>query len=88
MEEILDRLGVVNNREKAKALLHDAFKDYVELQSTTKLDTYDMERFLNMIRMLFSRERGWVLREPNEEVDIENLSMRVFLKYKLHGRTI
>jgi hypothetical protein len=85
LEEMVERFGVPEDKkEEAKEELHKAFKDYVELDSITKLDTYDTERYLNMIRMLMIRERGIILREPHETEDIEQMSMRTFLKKKLY----
>ena len=85
LDEIVDKMGVTEDKKAdAKRELHNAFKDYVELDSITSLSTYDMERYLGMIRMLMAREKGIITKEPNEIEDIENMSMRLFIKKKLH----
>ncbi len=85
LEEIVSRWGVDEDKKaEAKEELHRMFKSYVDLESITSLETYDMERFLGMIRMLMAREKGITLHEPNENLDVENIGMRLFLKHKLH----
>jgi ABC-type cobalamin/Fe3+-siderophores transport system ATPase subunit len=85
LEEIVSRWGVADDKkDEAKKELYRAFKEYVDLDSLTSLETYDAERFLGMIRMLMAREKAMVLKEPNENLDIENIGMRLFLKHKLH----
>jgi hypothetical protein len=42
-----------------------------------------MAMYLFEIRVLFAIYFGWVLREPNEYEDVEDMNMNEFLKLKL-----
>ena len=80
----LFRVKKSNNKEVSK-LLHQAFKEYAEIDSITTLTTYQMEGYLSMIRMLMARERGLFISEPNEPDDLVDWSMKNFLKLKLYN---
>lgn len=64
--------------------INQAFKAYANINSLKELDVAQMEKYLSMIRVLCCREKGWIVNEPNEDLDIENMGMRLFLKHKLH----
>ena len=82
------RIPKVKHKVASKEL-HQAFKDYAGVDSMTKLNTQQTEKYLSMIRMLMARERGMFLHEPNEPEFLEDWSMKEFLNLKLYdnGRT-
>jgi ABC-type transport system involved in cytochrome c biogenesis ATPase subunit len=78
-------MGIPDNKiTEASKEINQAFKSYVNINSLKKLDVSQMESYLSMIRVLCCREKGWIINEPNENLDIENIGMRLFLKHKLH----
>ena len=77
-----------SNVKEASDALHKAFKEYAGIDSLTKLNTYQTEQYLSMIRMLMARERGWFIHEPNEPWDIDDYSMNRFLQLKLYGKVL
>lgn len=77
-----------SKQKQASKELHTAFKEYARIGSLTKLNTYQTEQYLSMIRMIMARERGMFLHEPKEPYDIEDWSLHRFLQYKLYNKTI
>ena len=89
LKEICFRMRIKKtNYPKASAEINKAFKDYKEIPNLSKINTYEMEQYLSMIRVLCCRERGWMLCEPSEPDGIEDWDMFRFLQYKLYNKTI
>lgn len=77
-----------SDNKKVSKMLHKAFKEYAGIDSLTTLNTYQMEGYLGMVRMLMSRERGIFISEPKEDEGCADWDMHRFLQYKLYNKTI
>lgn len=72
--------------KQASKELHQAFKEYANIDTLTDLDTKQMEAYLGMIRMLMARERGWLIACPHEPEYLVDMSMKEFLLVTFHNQ--
>lgn len=82
LPELCDKVGI-DNKEDAIKEFHGAFKGYVGVDSTADLTDWQFECYMNFIRMFVCREYGILLKEPNENFDIETIEFKDFLTNKL-----
>jgi hypothetical protein len=63
--------------------IHTAIKRCFEIRSLSDLSVAEFQVFAEKLRMLFVREYGWTILEPDEkDVDIEQMTMHEFLIFK------
>ena len=84
LESVADLLEIPKyNRKKANKLIHLSLKTVFEIDSMKNVQTRDFEKVAATTRMLFAREWGHIIPEPDEEdIDITSISMRDFLIHK------
>jgi len=85
LKEILERLEVEYN-EETKNELHSILKAHLNVKSISRSDKFTDQKlrdYIFEIRVLFTVEFGWVLKEPGEPDNIEQMELGEFLKLKL-----
>lgn len=81
---ICEFLGVPKDQYKhVSKLIHQAIKKCFEIDSFRNVSVSEFEKIAGTIRMIMAREFGCFLKEADEQdLDINNMSMREFLEHK------
>jgi len=83
LEDIMNVFKIKTNRNQAKDKIHEAIKEYYNIESVADLSTEKLRILVNKVRMVFAREFGILLKEPREPDGIHKMEMKEFLKLKL-----
>lgn len=68
---------------EASKILHKEIKQLFNISSMSDVNVSDFEKYAEMLRMYFAREKGFIIRDPSEkDIDPNQLTMREFLNTK------
>jgi len=79
LSDIARNMGVYDTHI-TRRLLHDAFKTYLNVESTSMLSDSKMKSYLEAVDMLCSRERGFAVIKPNEQFLINEITLEEYFK--------
>lgn len=66
-------------RKSACPLLHEAFKDALEVESTKYFDEADFKNYIESIHLLLAVEFGLLVPYINEPPEVDDVDMATFL---------
>lgn len=86
LDQILDKFS--KDKAKDKIILHNALKKWfvreydLPYDSLKDFSMYDMAKFIDGILREFSVEYGIFLKQPNDPINAEDISLAEYLEYK------